>query len=56
MTLADIRNSITLLIIGLYMILMNLNAGFMLIRVPPAVGSGVLWETQSAEDWQLRCS
>ncbi len=52
MTLADIRNSITLLIIGLYMIL---NAGFMQIRVPPAVGSGVLWETRSAEDWQLRC-
>jgi hypothetical protein len=33
-----IRNTITLLIIGLYMVL---TAGFMLIRVPPSVGSGV---------------
>lgn len=38
MTLADIRNGIALLIIGLYMIL---NWGFMLVRVPPGGASGV---------------
>ncbi len=38
MSLTDIRNSVTLLIIGLYMVL---NLGFMLVRIPPAVGTGV---------------
>ena len=45
MTLAEIRNSITLLIIGLYMIL---NAGFMLVRVPLSkTGAELLFEVVS---------
>ncbi len=38
MTLVRIRNSLILLIIGLYLVL---NSGFMLVRVPPGSASGI---------------